>query len=94
MIVRGRKRAVRKTAPSTAARRKAVKLKPSPEISPQDVASFEIEAARHQRSESAWQSLANPAPGEDDRWTAVEEHLLARSQGKDHSMRRWKYFAK
>jgi hypothetical protein len=64
-------------------------LKPE-KISRAEVTFFEQKAEAYRSSEEKWQRLS--AAPEEDRWSAVEDHLLARadqSQGKD-----WKYFAK
>lgn len=86
MPIRNKSRKTRKTAAS----RKNVPA----EISPADVSLHEEQAARHAQSERAWQSLTAGAPDEEDRWSTVEEGLLARDQGRNQSLRRWKYFAK
>lgn len=78
-------------ARKTQAKRKA--LKPSPEISGEEVATLAAQLERHEQSEKAWQRLATPEEGE-DRWSAVEEHLLNKTQQSHHAERRWKYFAK
>ena len=44
------------------------------------------------QGEQAWLKLTR-ADHDDDRWGQVEEHLLGQAQGKEHSLRRWKYFA-
>jgi hypothetical protein len=68
--------------------RKAKVLKP--EFSPEEVESFDRQVALHQQAEKAWQRLTSPPEGE-DRWGAVEDNLLARSEGTE---KRWKYFSK
>ena len=61
-------------------------------ISREEVARLEAEVVSHQRSERAWLSMT--AGEEDDGWTAVEEHMLSKSQQQDRSLFRWKHFAK
>lgn len=96
MAIQVKKRAVRK-AKTLAAPRKAlktkVKLNPSEHFSKDEVIVLEQEAAQQNKSENSWLRMTAPPPGE-DRWSAVEEHLLTREQEHDHSERRWKYFAK
>ena len=83
-------------AAKPAARRKTSrKLKPALEISPEEVATLELEAASQKRSEAAWLNMTSPAHGpEDDHWHGVEEHLLAKGAQDQAAERRWKYFAK
>jgi hypothetical protein len=85
----------RSRAAKPAVRRKIVKkAKPAPELTPHDVATLEVDAAAQTRSERAWISMTSAhQTTEDEHWSGVEEHLLAKSQGQD-SDRRWKYFAK
>ena len=84
------KSAVRQAAaPKTARKAKVLK----PEFTPEEVATFERQLALHKQAESAWQRLA-ALPEGDDRWSAVEEDLLSRSQSRGHAERRWKYFSK
>ena len=86
------KTAAAKTArPAVKAARKANASKP--EFSVEEVHDLEQQLLRHQQSEAAWQRLAAPPEGE-DRWAAVEEHLLHKDQAHDHAERRWKYFSK
>lgn len=84
----------------TASRRAPVRRKASqaaksaaPEFSPEEVASLEAQLQRHQSSEQAWQRLL-VHDDEEDRWSRVEEHLLAQPLRQNHAERRWKYFAK
>ncbi len=64
----------------------------SPDLSPEEVAALEAQVKRHSQCERAWQRLAAPAE-EEDKWSQVEEHLLAESDRPD-AERGWKYFAK
>lgn len=73
-------------------RKAAVRRKARPELSAADVAQFAPVAENHRQSEHAWLQLRVP-PGEEDRWGAVEDHLLAKGERGD-SERRWKYFGK
>ena len=89
-----KRRAVRKATPASPVRRTLERKLPG-HISPDEVISLEHQAAQHQKSELSWLSMtAAPPADENDRWSAVEEHLLSRSREQDHSARRWKYFAK
>jgi len=93
MLVKTLKAKQSKSAVRTSAKaaRKAKVLKP--EFTPEEVASFERQLALHRQAESAWQRLTSPPEG-DDRWSAVEEDLLSRSESRGHAERRWKYFSK
>lgn len=90
------KRKTRKNRkPATpAASRKKIKTKTAGKMSPKEVVALERAAARHQDSERAWLNMTAAAPEEEDRWSRVEENLLAKTQERNHSERRWKYFAK
>lgn len=81
--------AIARPAPKTVRKAKVWK----PEFTPEEVASFENQLARHQQSERAWQSLTAPPDGE-DRWSELEEHLLYKSETRGTAERRWKYFSK
>lgn len=84
-----KKRAVARRA-VPAARKRALKIAKPEKISRADVTFLEQKAEAYRSSEEKWQRLA--AEPEEDRWSAVEEHLVARAdhdQGKD-----WKYFSK
>lgn len=50
-------------------------------------------AESHKHAEQAWQKLAD-AGDDDDRWSAVEEHLLTRDLQQESAERRWKFFSK
>lgn len=97
MAIRVRSRVVRKAKSALSRPRRTLKTKsklsPLEHFSPDEVGVLERDAARQAKSESSWLSMTTPPPGE-DRWSAVEEHLLAKEQEHDHSERRWKYFAK
>ena len=81
-------------AAKPAARKKTVKkITLTPELTRQDVADLEIDAARQARSERTWLSMTSP-PHEEDHWGGIEEHLLAKGSQEQDSERRWKYFAK
>lgn len=86
-------KAVRKSAVHRAEKisRKAKVLKP--EFTPEEVVQVEQQLALHNASERAWQRLT-AAPEGEDRWSAVEEHLVYKAQAHDHAERRWKHFAK
>lgn len=77
------------------ARRKAALRRPlraaKPELSAAEVEHFEDLEKRYRESEQAWLRMTAPPDGE-DRWSAVEEHLLERKA--DDAERRWKYFSK
>jgi hypothetical protein len=97
MPVKRKARKTRKSAAAQPAARRTLskKLKPAPEITPEEVVSYEVAAARQQRSEQAWLKMTSVAvDGEEDRWVAVEEHLLAKPHESEHSQRRWKHFSK
>ena len=83
-------------AAKPAVRRKtSKKTKPAVEISAEEVVTLELEAASHKRSETAWLNMTSaPHANEEDHWTGVEEHLLAKGMQEQASERRWKYFAK
>lgn len=81
----------RTPARKTDSKRKSLKL--APEFSKDEVETLAAQLERHEASEKAWQRLAGLEEG-DDKWSAVEEHLLARDQQAQHAERRWKYFAK
>lgn len=54
-----------------------------------------LEHLHQNKGETAWlKMMATPLKNEDDRWSMVEEHLLAEPREREHSIRRWKYFAK
>lgn len=77
------------------ARKTATKTKtPKAEFSREEVEVLADQLERHQASERAWQRLAGLDETGEDRWSAVEEHLLSKDQQSQHAERRWKYFAK
>lgn len=85
-----KKRAVARRA-AAAPRKRAVKTAKPEKITRAEVNFFEQKAEAYRSSEEKWQRLSSPTP-EEDRWSAVEDHLVARAdhqQGKD-----WKYFSK
>lgn len=91
---------VNKTAKSRAERlvpapkrTRRVKSANGVEITPEEVASLEHQASLHQQAERAWLKLTE-VPEEDDRWNAVEDHLLDKTLRDEHSERSWKYFSK
>jgi hypothetical protein len=92
--VKTTKRLTRRPTVKAVSRKKIVRSLPAEEISREDVAVLEQEASLQKRSEKAWLSMTSVSPEEGDGWSAVEEHLLSKDQGKNHSLRRWKYFAK
>lgn len=82
-----------KKRPAVKAARPAVRRKAR--RSPPDAAEIAQLASiieKHRESESAWLKLSVPSE-EEDRWGALEDHLLAKGQRRD-SDRRWKYFSK
>jgi hypothetical protein len=62
-----------------------------PELSHEEVVILDAEAAAQKKSERSWLSMT-AVPAEEDRWSHVEEHLLARDHDKGE--RSWKYFSK
>ena len=63
--------------------------------SAKEVAALEQITLAPNKGETAWlKMMATPLKNEDDRWSSVEEHLLAEPREREHSLRRWKYFAK
>lgn len=79
----------------TQLKRRVVRRAPAPrktkveKLSRADVAFLSEKAEAYRQSEAAWQRLA--APPEEDGWSAVEEHLLARGS---ESSEKWKYFSR
>lgn len=63
---------------------------PSEKLTAEEIAQSESLSKLHARCEKAWKSLSDP-PAEDDRWSAVEEHLIAEREDPEKS---WKYFSK
>ncbi len=86
-------RRTRKVAAVRAVAGRKLSTKKAVEMTAEEVASLELVAARHAHSEEAWQKMT-ALPADEDRWSAVEEHLLAKPHEHDHSLRRWKYFSK
>ena len=84
-----KKRVVRKKAAAPAVRRTAKKKAAANHISPDEVVILEHQAAQSHKSEQSWLNMT-AAPDGDDRWGAVEEHLLAKSQDD----KTWKYASK
>ncbi|HVC08846.1 MAG TPA: hypothetical protein VNH15_02770 [Elusimicrobiota bacterium] len=84
------KKAVRKAAKPKTLKLKTLLFRPAagPSFEPQ----FQ-QPTGPSRGEQAWLSLTR-ADHDDDRWGQVEEHLLGQAQEKEHSLRRWKYFAR
>lgn len=63
--------------------------------SAKEVAALEHLPLKQNKGEIAWLGMmSTPLKNEDDRWSLVEEHLLAEPREREHSIRRWKYFAK
>lgn len=103
MPIRAKKRPARAAVKTKVRARKANKIsKPknaktsarlTDNISAAEVDVLERQAAQQAKSESAWLNMTAPPPG-DDRWSALEENLLDKDRSRDHSERRWKYFAK
>lgn len=102
MPIRAKKRSVRAAAKIKARARKIKISKPknaktparlADNLSATEVDILERQAAQQAKSENAWLSMTTPPPG-DDRWSALEENLLDKDRSRDHSERRWKYFAK
>ncbi len=86
-------RAAAKAAPAPRKKapvRRSLVLKPE-SISADEVVQIESVVKRFEESEKAWQRMT-AAPDEDDKWSSVEEHLLARRDGD--AERRWKFFSK
>lgn len=84
-----------RSAKPAARRKPSRKLKTDIEITAEEVSRLELEAASHKRMETAWLNMtAAPHAAEDDHWTGVEEHLLAKGAQEQLAERRWKYFAK
>lgn len=71
---------------------RASRKKPA-EMTPEEVVTLELQAARHQQAERAWLRLTQ-LPEEDERWVRVEENLLDQPRQQEHAERRWKYFSK
>lgn len=92
MLVKTLKAKSAKSAARVSAKpaRKAKVFKP--ELTPEEVATFEQQLTLHRQAEAAWQKLT--APPEEDGWSDVEEGLLHKSESRGHSERRWKYFSK
>jgi len=86
------KRAKKAKAVRNGSAERAPKKKPA-EMSPEEVVTLELQAARHQQAERAWMRLTQ-LPEEDDRWMRVEENLLDQNRRAEHAERRWKYFSK
>ena len=60
-------------------------------INPKEVEALLTQLQSEERSEKAWLEMTSPKAGEeDDRWSEVEENLVAGAQGA----KRWKHFAK
>lgn len=72
-------------------RRSAARKAPVEKFTKAEVAFLAEKGDAHRHSEQAWQRLSAP-PEEEDRWSAVEESLLARREVD--SERGWKYFSK
>ncbi|MDE1976548.1 MAG: hypothetical protein KGI84_04725 [Elusimicrobia bacterium] len=83
------KKTVRKAAKPAALKPKTLLFRPAAE--PPLETKFVPPA--FSRGEQAWLNLTR-ADHDDDRWGQVEEHLLGQAQEKEHSLRRWKYFAR
>jgi len=90
MIAKRARKPVAKKAVRKAAKPKTLKFRTlaRPAFEPE----FQ-QPAGPSRGELAWLSLTR-ADHDDDRWGQVEEHLLGQAQEKEHSLRRWKYFAR
>ena len=73
--------------------KKTLTILPKEKISPDEVVFLENQAASQLKSERSWLSMTAP-PEEEDRWGAVEDHLLAKPHESAHNLRRWKYFSK
>lgn len=91
-MLKAKSRKIRK--PARAVSRKKISKPKTAEISPREVAALETAAVRQQESERTWLKMTDSAPEDEDRWSAVEENLLSKTQERDHPERRWKYFAK
>ncbi len=92
MIAKRARKPVLKAKPKAARSAKAAKSRTIRILEPK--LKFEPEFPRtfSSQGEQAWLKLTR-ADHDDDRWGQVEEHLLGQAQGKEHSLRRWKYFA-
>lgn len=89
-LKRARSAPVRKTRRPQA--RKPTLLRPTPPPPVQNDP-LDLKARAFRQAERSWQQLSAP-PGGDDRWGDVEEHLLGVARQREHTLRRWKYFAK
>ncbi|MEK7858461.1 MAG: hypothetical protein AAB320_04890 [Elusimicrobiota bacterium] len=94
MATQLKKRVVRKKAAAPAVRRTAkkkiaAKKLATNHISPDEVVVLENQAAQSHKSEQSWLRMT-AAPDGDDRWVAVEEKIVAKSQDD----KTWKYASK
>ncbi len=86
-------RKTKRTAAPAPARRKTTRAKKTPDMTPEEVTELELQSVRQKRAENSWLNMTQTQP-EADPWGEVEEHLLSKDNGRDHSDRRWKYFSK
>ena len=82
----------RKTKPSKSAAPRRLTLAAAPPEERREAAQLEQISIRYAESERAWLRMTAPPDG-DEPWSAVEEHLVARTRPDDPE-RRWKYFSK
>jgi hypothetical protein len=86
-------RKTKRTAAPAPARRKTARARSAPDLTPEEVAELELQAVRQKRMERSWLSMTDTRV-EEDPWNDVQEHLLIKNSGREHSLRRWKYFSK
>lgn len=94
MPVKRKSRKTRKLAAARAAPRRKILKPAAAEISPEEVVTLEQDAQSAKRSEQAWLTMSAASPDDDDKWSNVEEHLIAKPHESEHSARRWKHFSK
>ena len=69
-------------------------LKPAAGLNPEEVSFLFDRLQAEEKAEKLWSEMVAPQAEEGEAWVAVEEHLLARSEGRDNHERRWKFFGK
>ncbi len=83
---------MRKTKKAPSTRKPAARKSPKETLNKEEIVQLDAVAENHRVSERAWQQLT-AVPEGDDRWSAVEDNLLAKPD-RGESERRWKYFSK
>ncbi len=89
-LVKKARPAARKTKKAPARRGR----KPAEGLDSEEVSFLFDRLQAEEKAEKRWSEMVAPQAEEGEAWVAVEEHLLARSEGRDNHERRWKFFGK